>query len=74
MEIGYWKQTRGYNLKVGDVLSIDYFIDGYPDMVVCTVDEMDNFRLIVAYIHPRTNEVMWHSIERNYIYWKLKED
>lgn len=72
MEIGDWKQTRGEYLKVGDVLSIDHFIGGYNDMVVCTVDEVDNFRLIVEYLDPKTSEVMWHSIRREYVYWRLK--
>lgn len=73
MVIGDWEQTRGYRLKVGDVLSLDYFIDGYNDMVVCTVDELDNFSLIIAYIHPRTNEVMYHSLRLEYVYWRLKD-
>lgn len=72
MVIGDWEQTRGYRLKVGDVLSLDYFIDGYNDMVVCTVDELDNFSLIIAYIHPWIKEVMFHSISRDYVYWRLK--
>lgn len=73
MVIGDWEQTRGYNLKVGDVLTLDYFIDGYNDMVVCTVDEVDDFNVYVQYIHPWIKEVMFHSLRREgFVYWRLK--
>lgn len=72
MVIGDWEQTRGEYLKVGDVISVDYFFD-YSGMVICTVEEMDNFNLYVEYIHPNTNEVMCNSLKREYLYWRLND-
>jgi hypothetical protein len=74
MAIGDWEQVRDYQLKIGDVIVVDYLIDGYDDLVICTVDEVDSLNLYVAYIHPWANEVMRHVLRRaDYVYWRLKD-